>query len=98
MIRRTTVIRDKDTVLRLYKSLVRPQLEYCIQVWNPHLKQDMEKLDKVQRRDTKMTQGCMTYSPESFLCLFFALSPVFPYPVSSVDSILSTFPRKLNTN
>ena len=41
---------DKDTILGLYKSLVRPQLEYCIQVWNPHLKQDMEKLEKVQRR------------------------------------------------
>jgi|SRR6218665_400152 len=52
MIRRTIVTRDKDTILRLYKSLVRPQLEYCIQVWSPHLKQDMEKLEKVQRRVT----------------------------------------------
>src|SRR6218665_531230 len=30
MIRRTIVTRDKDTILRLYKTLVRPQLEYCI--------------------------------------------------------------------
>src|SRR6218665_2772809 len=57
MIRRTIVTRDKDTILRLYKSLVRPQLEYCIQVWSPHLKQDMEKLEKVQRRATKMIHG-----------------------------------------
>ena len=57
MIRRTIVIRDKDTMLRLYKSLVRPQLEYYIQIWNPYLKQDMEKLEKVQRKATKMTQG-----------------------------------------
>src|SRR6218665_2721470 len=41
MIRRTIVTRDKDTILRLYKSLVRPQLEYCIQAWSPYLKQDM---------------------------------------------------------
>src|SRR6218665_1356991 len=47
MIRRTIVTRDKDTILRLYKTLVRPQLEYCIQVWSPYLKQDMEKLEKV---------------------------------------------------
>src|SRR5678816_952042 len=53
MIRRTIVTRDKDTILRLYKSLVRPQLEYCIKVWSPYLKQDMEKLEKVQRRATK---------------------------------------------
>jgi hypothetical protein len=57
MIRRTIVTRDKDTILRLYKSLVRPQLEYCIQVWSPYLKQDMEKLEKVQRRATKMIWG-----------------------------------------
>src|SRR6218665_1168216 len=57
MIRRTIVTRDKDTILRLYKTLLRSQLEYCIQVWSPYLKQDMEKLEKVQRRATKMIQG-----------------------------------------
>src|SRR6218665_33339 len=39
MIRRTIVTRNKDTILRLYKTLVRPQLEYCSQVWSPYLKQ-----------------------------------------------------------
>src|SRR6218665_3710877 len=53
MIRRTIVTRDKDTILRLYKSLVRPQLEYCIQVWSPHLQQDMEKLEKAQEEPQK---------------------------------------------
>ena len=60
MIRRKIVTRDKDTILRLNKTLVRPQLECCIQVWSPCLKQDMEKLEKVQRRDTKMIQ-CYKY-------------------------------------
>src|SRR6218665_3335088 len=67
MIRRTIVTRDKDTILRLYKSLVRPQLEYCIQVWSPYLKQDMEKLEKVQRRATKMIQGYKYLSYEERL-------------------------------
>src|SRR6218665_2405780 len=40
MIKRTIVTRYKDTILRSQKSLVRPQMEYCIQVWNPYLKQD----------------------------------------------------------
>jgi len=53
MIRKTIVTRDKDTTIRSYKTLVRPQLEYCIQVWSPYLNQDMEKLEKVQRRATK---------------------------------------------
>src|SRR6218665_2299146 len=67
MIRRTMVTRDKDTILRLYKSLVRPQLEYCIQAWSPYLKQDMEKLEKVQRRATKMIQGYKYLSYEERL-------------------------------
>jgi len=36
---------------------VNPQLEYCIQVWNPYMKQDMKKLEKVKRRATRMIQG-----------------------------------------
>src|SRR6218665_2163712 len=60
MIKRTIVTRDKDTIVRLYKTLVRPQLEYCIQVWRTYLKQDMEKLEKVQRA-TKMIQGFIKY-------------------------------------
>ena len=68
MIRRTKVTRDKDTVLlRLYKALVRPQLEHCIQVWSPYLKQNMEKLEKVQRRATKMIQGYKYLSYEERL-------------------------------
>ena len=37
MISRTLTLRTKDVILRLYKSLVRPHLEYCIQAWRPHL-------------------------------------------------------------
>src|SRR6218665_2565345 len=67
MIRKTIVTRDKDTVLRLFKSLVRPQLEYCFQVWSPHLKQDMEKVERVQRRATKKIQSCKDLSYEGRL-------------------------------
>src|SRR6218665_199249 len=66
MIRRTIVTRDKNTILRLYKTLVRPQLEYCIQVWSPCLKQDMGKLEKVQRA-MKMIQGYKYLSYEERL-------------------------------
>ena len=50
-------------MLRLYKSLVRPNLEYCIQAWRPHLVEDIEMLEKVQRRATRMMVGNrdMTY-------------------------------------
>ena len=41
-------------MLPLYKSLVRPHLEYEVQFWSPHLRWDIDKIDKVQRKDTKM--------------------------------------------
>ena len=37
MIRRTFLCKDKELILQLYKSLVRPRLEYCIQAWRPYL-------------------------------------------------------------
>ena len=54
MIKRHIVSRDKNTIVRLYKSLVRPKLEYCIQAWNPSLIKDIELLEQVQHRATKL--------------------------------------------
>jgi ribonuclease P/MRP protein subunit RPP40 len=37
MIKRSFCYLSKDVVLKLYKSLVRPHLEYCVQAWRPYL-------------------------------------------------------------
>ena len=57
LIRRTIECKSKDTVVRLYKALVRPRLEYCIQAWCPYLKKDIAILERVQKRATKMISG-----------------------------------------
>ena len=37
----------------LYRSLVRPLLEYSWETWKPHAKRNIDKLEAVQRRATR---------------------------------------------
>jgi len=45
---------DKNTFIMLYKALVRPHLEYANCVWSPYKKGDVEIIEKVQKRATKL--------------------------------------------
>ena len=51
----------------LYKTLVRPHLEYCAPIWSPHLAKDIDVLEKVQRRATKLIPSISTLSYEGRL-------------------------------
>ena len=56
MIRRSIQYKSKGVVVKLFKSLVRPKLEYCIQAWSPYLKKDIDMIERVQRRALKLVQ------------------------------------------
>eukprot|EP00061_Rhincodon_typus_P012933 g38996.t1 len=45
--------RSWDVMLRLYRTLVRLLLEYCVQFWLPCYGKDIIKLEKVQKRFTR---------------------------------------------
>jgi len=45
---------DKHTFVMLYKSLVRTHIEYAVSVWCPYKKGDIEDIEKIQKRATKL--------------------------------------------
>ena len=45
---------NKDIFKLLYKSMIRPHLEYGSVIWSPHLKKHMDAIERVQRRATKL--------------------------------------------
>src|SRR5664279_583215 len=57
MIRRCFNNLDKEDFLLLYKTYIRPHLEYCVQAWSPHLRKDIDCLERVQRRATKLVKS-----------------------------------------
>ena len=67
LLRRSFKLFSVDLLTFLYKMYVRPHLEYCIQVWSPYLAKDIDLLEKVQRRATKLLPSLFDLSYETRL-------------------------------
>jgi len=54
LIKRNFIHMDSRTFVRLYKAMVHPHVEYANSIWSPYKKGDIEAIEKVQKRETRL--------------------------------------------
>ena len=59
---------QSSTLLQLYKSFIRPHMEYCSPVWDPHLTKDTMLLENAQKFSLRVCLKDWSSSYEELLC------------------------------
>ena len=67
MVKRNFRRLDEEDFLLIYKTYIRPHLEYCVQAWSPHLAKDIQTGEKIQRSATKFVPSLKKFTYEDRL-------------------------------
>jgi hypothetical protein len=67
MVRRNIKHFTRSSLIHIIKSLIRPHLEYSVQVWSPYYRKDIEMIERVHRRATKLLPSIRHLSYEERL-------------------------------
>jgi len=61
IVKRDFIYLTPDSFVVLYKAMIRSHLEHAVSVWNPHHQSLIEKLEKVQKRASKLVINVKNY-------------------------------------
>ena len=59
--------KDPELMLKILKCYIFPHTDYCVSLWNPYLQKDIDMIESIQRRFTRMITGMKSLSYEDRL-------------------------------
>jgi len=85
LLKRMTDNKTLQIMLSLYKSLVRPHVEYCVSAWSPHYIKDKDILERIQNRFTRLIPGMQNQQSAMQMNRCRHLVPLYPYQATNYN-------------